>query len=215
LVAFAIAKARPERRVDAARSGERAGTVRHAGFLEMTVFRSNFSCKTEGAGLHNRPYATKERIMPDPTGDELGSPLAPAESPAVTAHLSMLQAIVARLAGNSAQCKTWCVVIVSALFGLAGATKSERIAAAAIIPIVIFGFVDAAYLANERAYRDLYNRVVVRIRNRSYGLADYADLTAPPDPGHYFGALSSWSIWPVYLGLIVAYALVLLSGLLT
>src|SRR5271166_1551946 len=75
--------------------------------------------------------------------------------------------------------------------------------------------VDAAYLANERAYRDLYNRVVVRIRNRSYGLADYTDLTAPADAGHYFGALSSWSIWPVYLGLIVAYALALLSGLLT
>ena len=153
--------------------------------------------------------------MPDPPADELGSPLAPTESPAVTAHLSMLQVIVTRLAGNSAQCKTWCGVIVGALFVLAGITKSGRIAAAAIIPIVCFGFVDAAYLANERAYRDLYNRVVVRIRNRSYGLADYTDLTAPADAGHYFGALSSWSIWPVYLGLIVAYALALLSGLLT
>jgi hypothetical protein len=153
--------------------------------------------------------------MPDQAADKPESPLAPAESPARIAHLNMLQAIVARLAGNSAQCKTWCVAIVSALFGLAGATKSGRIAVAAIIPILVFGFVDAAYLANERAYRDLYNRIVAKIRNNSYGLADFGDLSAPPDAGHYIGALSSWSVWPVYLGLIIAYVVVLASGLLS
>jgi hypothetical protein len=153
--------------------------------------------------------------MPDQTADKPDSPLAPAESPALIAHLNMLQAVVTRLAGNSAQCKTWCVAIVSALFGLAGATKSGRIAAAAIIPILVFGFVDAAYLANEKAYRDVYNKIVAKIRDRSYGLADYGDLSAPADAGHYIWALLSWSVWPVYLGLIVAYALVMLSGLLT
>jgi hypothetical protein len=98
---------------------------------------------------------------------------------------------------------------------LAGATKSGRIAAAAIIPIIAFGFVDAAYLANEKAYRDLYNRIVAKIRGGNYGLADFGVLSAPADVGHYIWALSSWSVWPVYLGLIVAYMLVLLSGLLT
>jgi len=153
--------------------------------------------------------------MPNQTSDKPGSPLAPAESTAVTAHLNMLQAIIARLAGNSAQCKTWCVTIVSALFGLAGATKSGRIAVAAIIPILVFGFVDAAYLANEKAYRDLYNRIVARIRGNTYGLGDFGDLSAPSDAGHYIWAFSSWSVWPVYLGLIIAYVLVLVSGLLT
>jgi hypothetical protein len=153
--------------------------------------------------------------MPNQTADKPEPPLAPAESPARIAHLNMLQAIVTRLAGNSAQCKTWCVAIVSALFGLAGATKSGRIAVAAIIPILVFGFVDTAYLANERAYRDLYNRIVVKIRANSYGLSDFGDLTAPTDTVHYIGAFSSWSVWPVYLGLIIAYVVVLLSGLLT
>jgi hypothetical protein len=153
--------------------------------------------------------------MPDQAADKPGTPLAPAESPAVGAHLNMLQAVITRLAGNSVQCKTWCVAIVSALFGLAGATKSGRIAVAAIIPIVVFGFVDAAYLANEKAYRDLYNTIVAKIRDRSYGLADFANLSAPADAGHYVWALSSWSVWPVYLGLIVAYVVVLFSGLLT
>jgi hypothetical protein len=153
--------------------------------------------------------------MSDHPAQQPASPLDPAENPAVIAHLNMLQAVITRLAGNSAQCKTWCVAIVSALFGLAGATKSGRIAAAAIIPIAVFGFVDAAYLANEKAYRDLYNTIVGKIRDRSYGLADRFNLSAPADARHYIWALSSWSIWPVYLGLTIAYALVLLSGLLT
>jgi hypothetical protein len=153
--------------------------------------------------------------MGDHSADKPASPLEPAESPAIIAHLNMLQAIITRLAGNSAQSKTWCVAIVSALFGLAGATKSGRIAAAAIIPIAVFAFVDAAYLANEKAYRDLYNTIVAKIRDHSYGPADYFNLSVPADAGHYIWALSSWSIWPVYLGLIIAYALVLLSGLLT
>jgi hypothetical protein len=153
--------------------------------------------------------------MSDRLAQQPASPLDPAENPAVIAHLNMLQAVITRLAGNSAQCKTWCVAIVSALFGLAGATRSGRIAAAAIIPIAVFGFVDAAYLANEKAYRDLYNTIVGKIRDRSYGLADRFNLSAPADAGHYIWALSSWSIWPVYLGLTIAYALVLLSGLLT
>ena len=65
----------------------------------------------------------------------------------------MPQAAVAGLAGDRAQRKTWCVAIVSALFGLARAANSGRIAAAAIIPTGVFGFVDAAYLANGKPYR--------------------------------------------------------------
>jgi hypothetical protein len=153
--------------------------------------------------------------MPDHNGDARSSPLAAAESPAAIAHLNMLQAVVTRLAGDSAQCKTWCVAIVSALFGLAGATKSGRIAAAAIIPILVFGLVDAGYLANEKAYRDLYNAMALKIRSGNYLLVDFADLGAPASAGHYIAALLSWSVWPVYVGLFIAYLIVLFSGLLT
>ncbi|MET3973030.1 hypothetical protein [Bradyrhizobium sp. S3.9.1] len=50
----------------------------------------------------------------------------------------------------------------------------------AIIPILIFGLVDAAYLGSERAYRDLHNSTVVKIRHRSYTRANCFCL-APPD----------------------------------
>ncbi len=142
------------------------------------------------------------------------STFAPADNPGVMAHLNMLQAVIARLAGNSVQCKTWCLAIVSALFGFAGAMKSDAILAAAIIPIAIFGLVDAAYLAQEKAYRELFNSLADKIRNNTYSLLDSFNLKAPANGGHYIAALKSWSVWPLYFGLVLVYALARMSGLL-
>ncbi len=152
--------------------------------------------------------------MTAPPGEKPISLFYPADNPAVIAHLASLQAIITRLAGNSAQCKTWCLAIVSALFGFAGAMKNDRIVAAAIIPIVIFGLVDAAYLGREKAYRDLYNSLAAMVRNGTYTLADSFNLTTPANGGRFLSALKSWSVWPIYLGLVVAYVLIRAFGLL-
>ena len=37
------------------------------------------------------------------------------ESPSVHSYLSILQAVIARMASNSSNCKTWCITIVSAI----------------------------------------------------------------------------------------------------
>src|SRR5438132_11650719 len=108
-------------------------------------------------GRSNLYAAPSGEQMADQPVDKAPSPLAPAESPAVIAHLNMLQGIITRLAGNSAQCKTWCITIVAAIVAFAGAMKNEKLVALAIIPLAIFGLLDATYLANEQAYRDLYN----------------------------------------------------------
>lgn len=132
----------------------------------------------------------------------------PADNAATIAHLNHLQAIITRLAGNSAQCKTWCLAIVSALFGFAGAARSDNtIAAAAIIPIVIFCLVDAAYLGREKAYRDLYNAVVSDIHNGAYRLSGCFNVTPPEGGGHFGKALCSWSVLPVYLSLVALYVI--------
>src|SRR5260370_23684193 len=145
--------------------------------------------------------------MSDLAADKSASPLAPAESPAIIEHLKMVEAVITRLAGNSAQCKTWCITIVAAIVAFAGAMKDEKIAALAIIPLIIFGFLDAAYLANEKAYRDLYNRLAAKIRDGTYRLADCFVLSAPTDASHHRWAHASLSALPVYLLLIVAYLL--------
>src|SRR5260370_27910521 len=153
------------------------------------------------------PAPQKRSMMSDPATEKPASPLAPAESPAAIEHLKMIQAVITRLAGNSAQCKTWCITIVAAIVAFAGAMKDEKIAALAIIPLVIFGFLDAAYLANEKAYRDLYNRFAAKIRDGTYRLADCFVLSAPTDASHHLWAHAASSVWPAYLRLIVAYLL--------
>ena len=136
------------------------------------------------------------------------SDLSQPDNPAIIAHLNMLQSIIARLAQNSAQCKTWCLIIVSALFGLAGGMKDEKLVHWCIVPIVIFGVIDAAYLQREKAWRELFQSVVNNVRTGNYTIADCYDLNARTRCADFWSALCSWAVWPVYVGLIIAYILV-------
>jgi hypothetical protein len=153
----------------------------------------------------NRPRTPQtENAMPSPI-PPTATPLYPADNPAVTTHITLLQGIINRLAGNSSSCKTWCLSLVGALIGLTGATHNAAIVTFALVPVVIFGGVDTAYLAQERAYRVLYGEIVGKVRARTYELADALNARAALTFGGYFRALRSWSIWPVYGGLIGAY----------
>ncbi|HEX3144964.1 MAG TPA: hypothetical protein VHQ64_13420, partial [Pyrinomonadaceae bacterium] len=100
------------------------------------------------------------------------SPLYPADNPGVTAHLNVIQGIITRLANNSASCKTWCLTLVGALVSLAGATHVPGIITFTLVPISIFGFLDTMYLAQEAAYRELYNSIIGKIHADTYSRAD-------------------------------------------
>jgi hypothetical protein len=132
-------------------------------------------------------------------------PLAPADSPGMIAHLNTLQSIISRLAGNSSSCKTWCLTLVSALVSFAGATHTPAVVQFAVVPIVVFGFLDTMYLAQEKAYRDLYNANVAAIHDGTYDRSRMFSASAPMNSQCVFWAIGSWSIWPVYAGLIAAY----------
>jgi hypothetical protein len=140
--------------------------------------------------------------MPD---DPTASPLWPADNPAVTTHINMLQGIINRLANNSGACKTWCLALVGALLSLAGATHVPAIVTFALVPVVTFGFLDGMHLAHERAYRTLYNHQVTAIRTRNYTLENTYEARAPVGFCDVLSALTSWSAYPMYLGLIVVY----------
>jgi len=119
------------------------------------------------------------------------------------AHMNLLQGIINRLANNSASCKTWCLALVGALVGLAGATKSPVIISYALLPILLFACLDAMYLAQERAYRQLFHKVVDKIRAGKYMLGDAFETDAQFGLSGFFRALLSWAVLPIYLGLIV------------
>lgn|ERR1700730_1162863 len=157
-------------------------------------------------GSHDQERA---EAMPD---DPRASPFWPADNPVVIAHINLLQGIINRLANNSASCKTWCLTLVAALLSLAGATHVPGIVTFALVPVVIFGFTDTMYLAQERAYRGLYRDVVRKIRGGSYALADVYEARAQFGFCRFCSALVSWSILPVYSGLIIAYLVAYFAG---
>ncbi len=73
-------------------------------------------------------------------------------------HLKMLQTVIARMAGNSFSVKTWCVTLVSALLGLA-AKDSPKMIFVAFLPVLMFWWLDAYFLHQERLFRELFDQV--------------------------------------------------------
>jgi len=74
-------------------------------------------------------------------------------------HLKFKQGGVNRLTTNSFISKGWSVVIVSALFALSAKDSDKGFAILAYVPAIAFWGLDAYFLALERNYRKLYERV--------------------------------------------------------
>ena len=103
------------------------------------------------------------------------TPFGP-NSAAMRAHLSILQDVIRRMASNSASCKNWCVVLVAAMLVLVARTASPDYALLAVIPTLLFCFLDAYYLAQEKDFIGLYNAFVRKIHDGSVTLSDLYDV---------------------------------------
>lgn len=131
----------------------------------------------------------------------------PADNPAVITHMTLLQGVINRLAGNSASCKTWCIALVAALVSLTGATRVPGIIGIALVPVLIFGFLDASYLAQERAYRNLFSDLIKKVRSGKYSIGDVFDAGTTMTLSARISAYFSWSVAPIYLTLLALGAL--------
>ena len=74
-------------------------------------------------------------------------------------HLEFIQAVVARMAGNSFLLKGWSVTLVAAVLALAASRSSAGLASVALLPALSFWGLDAYYLRQERLFRRLYDAV--------------------------------------------------------
>ena len=134
------------------------------------------------------------------------TPFGP-NSAAVRAHLSILQDVIRRMASNSASCKNWCIVLVAAMLVLVARTASPDYALLAVIPTLLFCFLDAYYLALERAFRSSYNAFVGKLHRDAVEIADlYVVHPTGKVNRHLLVSLRSTSIWPFYgaLALVIA-----------
>ncbi len=119
-------------------------------------------------------------------------------------HLEMLQAIIARMAGQGASLKNYCITLVTAICGLALSLKTPTLALLSFLPILVLWLLDAQYLRLERRFRALFDQV----RTESWETQP-TFKTAPRDtpPQGYWHSFGSWSLSSFY----VAAALIALA----
>jgi hypothetical protein len=125
------------------------------------------------------------------------------ESSAVQSYLNILQAIITRMGTNSHNCRICSIAsILSILLIDKGSVNFTCIS---LIPVLFFGFLDAYYHGQERAFRETYNDFVKRMHS---GEATTRDLfNVHPRRGfdvvqYTFRSISSFPIYPFYLGLL-------------
>lgn len=129
-------------------------------------------------------------------------------------HLEFIQSTITRMNQNSFQIKGWMITLVSALLALYASSEKVVYILIAIVPAVVFWFLDAYYLQQEGRFRGVYNdvaglspddsRITVRefeMPIQKYQCGKYC----------YFNVLFSRTIFPLYgiviVGLVVTFAL--------
>ena len=129
------------------------------------------------------------------------------ESPAVQAHLTIVQGVIQRMAENSRSCKVWCITLVSAVLVLVAQTKEPQYALIALVPAFLFLVLDTYYLALERAFRASYDAFVCKLHNGKLASSDlYRVVPTGSIPKQFFAILTNprrFSIWSFYPTLVV------------
>ena len=123
------------------------------------------------------------------------------ESSAVQSHLTIMQGVINRMAENSRSCKVWCVTLVAATLVLVARTGEPQHALIALVPTLLFLFLDAYYLALERAFIKSQNAFVRKLHRSELESADFYRVvpTGMGLPLIMRCLLGSMSIWPFYL----------------
>lgn len=132
------------------------------------------------------------------------------DSPSVQSYVSILQAVINRMAANSAGCKTWCITLVSATIIIIATIEKADYVWIALIPLLPFLFLDSFYLGLERRFQTRYNDFICKLHSNSATINDLFLVTLEGGAGTTFlstlRACKSFSVWPFYgvLGLMLA-----------
>lgn len=122
----------------------------------------------------------------------------------------MIQGIINRMANNSFLLKGWAVSIVAGIFALAGKTTNNMYILFTVVPIIIFYFLDAYYLQQERLYRVLYEKV--RLMDESEIDFDLKASTSDDmnKNSRYSSCLKAKAVFIFYLPLAIADIIIIL-----
>jgi histidine triad (HIT) family protein len=133
------------------------------------------------------------------------------------AHLAMIQQVINRMASSSASAKGWLLPVTAATYGYAFEKHSTMVAVVGLVAVLVFAFLDANYLNQEKAYRTLH-RAVARGEMLPPFSMRLSDIGKSTDDGSYderrWG--SWWPNWRVWLSWSIApfYGVLALLGTL-
>ena len=119
-------------------------------------------------------------------------------------HLEFIQNVITRMNTNSFQIKGWNITITSAFLAIFASTKNSSFVLLAIIPNIIFWFLDTFYLTQEKKFRGLYNDVAEISENPK----DIQPFEMRPDlytKGNYsfWNVFTSVTILKLYIFIII------------
>lgn len=119
-------------------------------------------------------------------------------------HLNMVQATIGRMAGFSANAKTFTLTIGAALIAVAFDKDLPILFYAGFCITVVFALLDAYYLALEKSFRDLYSDISSRDWTQAFNFAIRPRAT---NFLHVSTAMASASVWGFYLVLLASFAM--------
>ncbi len=134
------------------------------------------------------------------------------DSPSVQSYVTILQNIITRMATNSTGCKTWCITLVSAVIVIVADKGKPSYIWISVIPIMLFGLLDAYYLLLEKTFREKYNEFIKKVHDATATINDM--FIVAPSSGvkittvEWIKAAGSTSVWPFYSLLLVMLVIV-------
>jgi hypothetical protein len=129
----------------------------------------------------------------------------PAPNDLITAHMTTIQGLISRFAGNSANCKNMCLTLVAAVLALMSSNKEPQTLKIAYSILLLMAWMDAYYLGLELTAVELSKEAAKKIQT---GTFTYADVYKIAIGGrgwtpiwNALKAMVSHSIWPFYGGI--------------
>ena len=101
------------------------------------------------------------------------------ESSAIQTHINILQNVINRMAGNSANSKTWAITIISAIIVLLIDKSKTDVFYIAYIPLIRFFFLDCFCLGLERHFKTLYDRFITNMESENFDFKIVYKLQGP------------------------------------
>lgn len=127
--------------------------------------------------------------------------------------IDLLQSCITRMSQNSFMVKGWTITLTGIILALVPETFDVRLLCIiCFVLIICFWILDAFYLQKERLFRRKYELLIKNPESDDlYFDLDIRSLKKNDKEYNFFAIMFSLSVWPIYIPLLAATALVFIN----